>query len=194
MIIGIAGIMGSGKGTVSDILIETYNFKKISFASALKDAVSVIFNWPRHLLEGDTLESREWREQPDSFWSIEMKKPMTPRLVLQLVGTDTLRNNFFDGIWVSTVKQKILEDTATNWVIPDVRFPNEIKMIKDIGGEIWRVKRGVDPDWFEIYQKTGIEPLDVHKSEWIWALTAFDQIIENNETIDDLKIKIKNLI
>jgi len=161
MIIGIAGIMGSGKGTVSDILIETYNFKKISFASALKDAVSVIFNWPRHLLEGDTLESREWREQPDSFWSIEMKKPMTPRLVLQLVGTDTLRNNFFDGIWVSTVKQKILEDTATNWVIPDVRFPNEIKMIKDIGGEIWRVKRGVDPDWFEIYQKTGIEPLDV---------------------------------
>jgi hypothetical protein len=194
MILGITGLMGSGKGTVSDILIKNYNFKKISFADTLKDAVSVMFDWPRALLEGDTEESRIWREQPDLFWSMEMGKTITPRLILQLVGTDVLRNNFFDGIWVSIVKKKILTHNNINWVIPDVRFPNEVKMIKDMGGSIWRVKRGDDPDWFEMYQKAGIEPLDVHPSEWRWALTNFDQVIENNLTIDTLTDTIKNLI
>ena len=67
-------------------------------------------------------------------------------------------------------------------------------MIKDIGGEMWRVKRGDDPDWFEIYQKTGIEPLDIHQSEWKWALTNFDRIIENDKTKSELEEHIKNLI
>jgi hypothetical protein len=194
MIVGITGLMGSGKGTVSDILVENYNFTKISFADSLKDAVSVMFGWSRDLLEGDTVESRVWREQPDLFWSREMERTITPRIVLQLIGTDALRNNFFDGIWTSIVKKQILENTNSNWVIPDVRFTNEIKMIKDLGGQLWRIKRGDDPDWFEIYRKTGIEPLDVHPSEWRWALTEFDQVIENNESLDILTRKIKNLI
>jgi hypothetical protein len=194
MIIGITGLMGSGKGTVSDILVENYKFEKISFADALKDAVSIMFDWPRHLLEGDSPESRIWREQPDLFWSNEMSKTITPRLILQLVGTDALRNNFFDGIWVSIVKKKILTQNNINWVIPDVRFPNEVKMVKDIGGSIWRVKRGEDPIWFEMYQKTGIEPLDIHPSEWRWALTNFDEVIENNLSIENLTDTIKNLI
>lgn len=194
MILGITGLIGSGKGTVSDILVENYNFTKISFADALKDAVSIMFGWSRELLEGDTEESRIWREQPDLFWSREMERTITPRIVLQQVATEAMRNNFFDGIWVTIVKKKILENVETKWVIPDVRFPNEIKMIKDIGGQVWRIKRGQDPNWFEIYRKTGIEPLDVHQSEWKWALTDFDQEIENNETILELKEKIKSLI
>ena len=72
MIVGVCGLIGSGKGTVADILVEEYDFKKISFADSLKDAVAVLFKWPRHLLEGDTEESRFWREQPDEFWSAEL--------------------------------------------------------------------------------------------------------------------------
>ena len=45
------------------------------------------------------------------------------RLVLQLFGTDCMRNGFFDGIWVSPVKQKILENSDTNWVITMYVFP-----------------------------------------------------------------------
>ena len=31
MIIGICGLIGSGKGTVADVLVEQHKFKKISF-------------------------------------------------------------------------------------------------------------------------------------------------------------------
>jgi hypothetical protein len=66
MIIGICGLIGSGKGSVGDILVEQ-GFTKVSFADKLKDGVATIFGWNRAMLEGDTDESRNWREQPDDF-------------------------------------------------------------------------------------------------------------------------------
>ena len=63
MIIGVCGLIGGGKGTVGDILVEQYDFKKLSFADKLKDAVAEMFDWDRALLEGITDESRNWREK-----------------------------------------------------------------------------------------------------------------------------------
>jgi hypothetical protein len=62
-IIGICGPIGSGKDTIADILIKERGYIKLSFASALKDAVSAIFGWDRNMLEGADSESRLWREQ-----------------------------------------------------------------------------------------------------------------------------------
>lgn len=194
MIIGICGLIGSGKGTVADILVESHGFQKLSFADALKDGVAAMFNWPRPLLEGDTDESRTWRELEDPFWSKEMDKIVTPRLVLQLIGTEAMRNGFFDGIWVSIVKQRLLTESATNWVLPDTRFPNEIDMLQKIGGQVWRVKRGADPHWFGRYVRQGIKPRRIHPSEWAWATSTFDHIIENNSDIETLRDKVKSLI
>lgn len=194
MIIGISGLIGSGKGTVADILVQSHGFHKLSFADALKDGVASMFSWPRHLLEGDTEESRAWREQRDPFWSKEMDREVTPRLVLQLIGTDAMRNGFFNGVWVSIVKQKLLTGSGINWVLPDTRFPNEIAMLQDIGGQAWRVRRGTDPDWFESYLKDSIEPLHIHPSEWSWAKCHFDQTVENDSDLGSLEQKIKNLI
>lgn len=193
MIIGISGLIGSGKGTVADILVEEHGFKKANFADSLKDAVSIMFGWPRHLLEGDTKESREWREEPDVFWSIEMRQEMTPRLALQLVGTEAMRRGFFEGIWVSSLKQKVLSDSKTNWVISDTRFPNEIQMIHDVGGKMIRVRRGEDPVWFRKLLLHNEIPIDVHESEWAWAKSKFDFLIENDGSLEELKEKVKNL-
>ena len=124
MIIGICGLIGSGKGTVADHLVDRYGFQKVSFADALKDATAQMFEWPRELLEGDTVESRTWRETPDEFWSSELGYTVTPRFVLQKFGTECMRVGFYDGVWVSIVKRKILNNPTVNWVIPDTRFPN----------------------------------------------------------------------
>lgn len=190
MIIGICGLIGSGKGTVADILVETHGFEKISFADKLKDGVASVFGWDRDLLEGDTDESRQWREQEDEFWSSETNTPITPRLVLQLFGTDCMRNGFYDGIWVSLVKQKLQKNPNKNWVIPDVRFENEVEMIRDIGGKVWVVQRGSDPEWLINYETTGQQPTDIHPSEWRWIKSKKDSTILNDGTLQDLKDQV----
>ena len=170
MIIGICGLIGSGKGTVADILVENHNFEKLSFADKLKDGVASVFGWDRDMLEGDTDRSRIWREKQDEFWTNETEMSVTPRLVLQLFGTDCMRNGFFDGIWVSLTKKKVLDNPDIKLVIPDVRFDNEAKMIKEVGGEVWWVKRGPLPMWFRMYQDIGQKPEDIHASEWALSL------------------------
>ena len=188
MIIGICGLIGSGKGTVADILVDQ-GFKKVSFADKLKDGVSTIFGWDRAMLEGDTDESRTWREQPDDFWSSETKMEVTPRLVLQLFGTDCMRNGFDDGVWVSLLKKTIL-DNPGNYVVPDVRFENEIAMLRDIGGEVWEVQRGPTPEWLIKYEITGVEPTEIHPSEWRWIKSRKDVVIENNSTLAELNRQV----
>jgi hypothetical protein len=191
MIIGICGLIGSGKGTVADTLVHDFKYTKISFADKLKDGVAEVFGWSRQMLEGDTDESRESREKIDEFWTKETGREITPRLVLQEFGTDCMRNGFYDGIWVSLVKQKLLQNPNTNFVIPDVRFPNEANMIQDLGGKIWRIRRGPDPVWFRMYVDIGVEPQDVHKSEWAWANVNFDKTIDNNGTLLELRSRVK---
>ena len=192
MIIGMCGLIGTGKDTVADILVNNYNFIKVSFADKLKDGVATVFSWDREMLEGTTDESRTWREQKDEFWSRETNEHITPRLVLQMFGTDCMRNGFYNGIWVSIVKQQIINNPNKNFVIPDVRFPNEAKMIKEVNGEVWRICRGQDPQWFISYVKDNIVPTDVHESEWQWAKLDFDCVIHNNDTVKDLKNQVSN--
>jgi|TARA_B110000977_G_scaffold28272_1_gene36147 hypothetical protein len=191
MIIGICGLIGSGKDTVADILVQENNFKKLSFADKLKDGVSAVFGWDRVMLEGNTEKSRAWREQEDTFWSNETGRTITPRLVLQEFGTDCMRNGFYDGIWVSLVKQEIQQNPNKNYVIPDVRFENEAKMLKSIGGDVWRIRRGPDPVWFRMYVDLQVEPTDVHKSEWAWANIAFDNVLDNSGSLLELRSRVK---
>ena len=200
MIIGICGLIGSGKGSVGDILVEQ-GYTKVSFADKLKDGVATIFGYDRSMLEGDTDESRSWREQTDEFWSKETGRTITPRIVLQEFGTDCMRNGYYDGVWVSLLKQQILNNPG-NYVIPDVRFRNEQDMIRELGGEIWRVQRGDVPEWYGcamLDNTTGgnlMESYDVHVSEykWIDMNNKFNTTIYNNDTLDQLKQLVLNEI
>lgn len=192
MIIGICGLIGSGKGSVADILVQEHNYIKLSFADKLKDGVASVFGWDRQMLEGDNAESRKWREQKDEFWTKETGDEITPRLILQLFGTDCMRNGFYDGIWVSLVKQELQKNSKQNYVIPDVRFENEAKMIRSLGGKICQVRRGPDPLWFRLYKDLGQEPTDIHKSEWAWANVQMDYVLANDTTLEELKNLVKD--
>jgi hypothetical protein len=190
MIIGICGLIGSGKGTVADILVDEHGFRKISFADSLKDAISNVFGWPRNLLEGDTEESREFRERVDPWWAERLDIPdLTPRWILQQWGTEVCRNSFHSDIWILSLERKLVMGDG-NVVIPDTRFPNEIDMIQKLGGQVWHVKRDEDPDWFTRYRTRGMIPPDIHPSEWAWARAEFDQTITNDGSLDDLRQKV----
>lgn len=187
-VVGICGLIGSGKGTVGDILVDEFGYTKLSFADKLKDGVASIFDWDREMLEGATKESREWREVTDAYWTSETGFEVTPRLVLQLFGTDCMRNGFFDGVWVSLVKKTIIDNPGKKFVLPDVRFVNEMQAIKDVNGEIWQVRRGELPAWFTQRRDEGGAVANVHPSEWEWILpdSNYDLIISNNSTIEHL--------
>jgi len=197
VIVGLVGFIGAGKGTVADLLVERHNFIKESFANSVKDAVSVVFGWDRTLLEGDTPESRAWREQKDIFWSKKFGKDFSPRLALQLMGTEAGRDVFHSDIWVHTVQRRCSDDK--NYVIADVRFPNEIKAIQENGGVIIRVKRGDEPEWYNVALKTNKKinyygmaenyP-NVHYSEWAWIGSDINLDISNNDSLDVLIEKV----
>jgi hypothetical protein len=195
MIIGICGLIGAGKDTVADYLVNIHQFRRESFANSLKDAVAYVFNWDRELLEGRTKQSREWREQPDPWWTTRLGQPITPRWVLQYWGTEVCRKAFHDDIWIASLENKI-RNSRDDIVISDCRFPNEIKAIKDAGGIVIRVVRGPEPVWFELARtvnqgpknniewrlsKNELEKHSVHASETAWIGTEFDAVIDNNE-------------
>jgi hypothetical protein len=196
MIIGISGLIGSGKSTVANILINNYNFRRLSFADSLKDVVSTVFCWPRELLEGTTEESRKWREEIDTWWANKLDIPnLTPRWVLQYWGTDLCRNNFHQYIWIASMEKKLINlNNNNNYVLPDTRFPNEINLIKSLNGKAWLVKRGNNPNWLTHYIELDVVPTEIHPSEWLWAKSDFDNVIENNSSLEDLRNKIGDLL
>lgn len=199
-LVAINGTIGSGKDTFSQVFIDN-GFYRISFAETLKDAVSAIFGWDREMLEGTTNEARKIREQPDEYWSSKLGKEVTPRWVLQNLGTDVLRKHFHDNIWVFAAENKIRNLPHDRVIITDCRFPNELKMVRENSGTIIEVQR-VLPEWYwdafkynlevernELDKTTGTPSSmeGVHSSEYGWVgINRPDYIVENNSTIDSL--------
>lgn len=194
----MAGFIGSGKGTVGGYLVNQHGYHAISFADSLKTAVSVVFGWPRDLLEGSTTESRTWRELPDDYWSKKMGDLVTPRWVLQYVGTDVFRNNFHKDIWLWSLERRISSSDGPV-VITDVRFPNEIEMVTQLGGEVWWIRRDPEPSWVG----DAINGLDmpslhpsVHSSEheWVALASSTARSMQNNGTLEDLHAEIERAL
>ena len=208
-IIGVCGFQSSGKDTVADYLVNSHGFRRLSFAGALKDAISVIFSWDRELLEGKTAESRAWREQVDTWWAKKLDMPhLTPRWILQYWGTEVCRKAFHNNIWIKSVEYK-LKTISDNVVISDVRFPNEIESIKDSGGMIMRTRRGSDPVWYNdaltvntvdkndsswSLSSERLNSHNIHSSETAWIGTNFDHVLSNDGSIDDLYNEINQLL
>lgn len=203
MIIGICGFIGSGKDTIADYLVNFHEFRRESFATTLKDAVSSVFGWDRTMLEGRTKEAREWREQIDLWWSERLDMPtLTPRWVLQYWGTEVCRKAFHNDIWIASLENK-LRNSKDNIVISDCRFPNEIQSIRNAGGKIIWVQRGPLPDWYDTALQANkghnwaiqeLKKLKIHASETSWVGTKFDAIVDNNGLISQLYTSMENLV
>jgi len=203
----LLGWIGSGKDTVASRLESHYGWRRVSFAGALKDAVSVIFGWPREMLEGLTPDSRAWREIVDPWWANRLGIPhLTPRWVLQHLGTDVLRHHFHDDIWIAALEKRLVDaDDVQPIIISDCRFQNEINLVRKYQGQLVQVVRNFDtPEWYQCAVRQNLaSPVQfedlrdhrltmeflypqVHSSEYSWAGSKIDYNLMNIGSLDDL--------
>ncbi len=151
-------------------------------------------------------------EENTSLWYGGVPKvKFTYRQMLQFIGTDLFRNQFHPNTWVNALfnhyDKYFLKGSITNgktihlgelhnlpnWIITDVRFPNEVKAIEDRDGIIIRVNR------IQTFMENKAKAMksgnyDIHPSETSLDNAKFDYVIDNNRTIKDLIEQVKNVL
>lgn len=136
IILGITGKAGVGKDTLAGIFVDVFGFKRDYFARSLKEGCKVMFG-----LTQEQLEDRGLKEKVIPFWG------MSPRKMMQLLGTEAGRNVFGEDVWVKSLINRIEQDQRSNadnlYVISDVRFENEAEAIRNMGGYIVHLKSDI---------------------------------------------------
>ena len=148
MIIGISGYKQGGKTTLAEYLkkelrpIVGHGCGIRSFADALKELV--LRYWIRPVCQDD-FGVELWDKE--DFKQTKHPCGNTYRELLQQIGTDEWRKRWPD-MWVENYKRALREITNPKFVVltPDVRFPNEVKCIQDMGGKVIRLLRRPFPE------------------------------------------------
>jgi hypothetical protein len=102
---------------------------------------------------------------------------LTPRWVLQYVGTELMRDGFHEDMWVGALQRRVMCSDA-DMVIADVRFPNEASAVRDAGGIIVRVTR------------PGAAHTLAHSTETALDDFQADRVILNDATLEELHAQV----
>lgn len=143
MIIGISGRKQAGKTTLADYLVAKLDAgltptSSFSFADRLKDVVWEF--WIQPIAD----DYADWNN--DKFKNTKHPCGLTYRELLQKVGTDWFRQ-LWPEVWLENLSFYMWKyGPSGHFIIPDVRFPNEVKWIQDKGGKVLRLTRTPFPD------------------------------------------------
>lgn len=215
----------SVKGFLKKELIKP-SFENKKFADTLKDIMCIIIGCTREQLEDENFKNIELTEQwwyydiggypkvilPRNYYPNQkdneicenryLVKP-TPRLFLQLLGTEAGRQIIHPNIWVNALFSKynntwraldimdmsnksvkrVSEIPESNWIITDMRFPNEVEAVAVRNGLLFRVES----------KRCSNE--DKHLSETaLDNFQGFDEIIQNDGTILELIQKVREIL
>lgn len=191
-------------------------FEIKKFAGKLKQIASLMTGIPVEKFEDQEFKktelSKEWwtkdwnQELPITreFGKIQKDVPMTVRDFLQKLGTEAIRNGLHENAWVNALfadyeipiswDRSDIKKEYPNWIITDVRFPNEAKAIKEKGGILIRVVRDEIITGSFMIGKNGFKCISGHPSETSLDDWDFDHIIRNDGTIEQLIEKVKKII
>jgi len=202
-LIGISGKMGSGKDEVGRIFQELtiskfygqdglilpfYEIKK--FAYKVKQVAALLTNIEVEKFEDQDFKAKELSDD----WFFD-NHTLTGRELLQKVGTEMGRSIHPDT-WVNALFSEYVHDLRRrqnpeggttisegfpNWIITDVRFPNEADIIKEKGGIMIRINRPTDIAGGHA-SETSLDDYD-----------EFDLVIENDGSLDDLYLKVETI-
>lgn len=179
---------GSALRNFDQHYVSDWKIKK--FAGKVKEIASILTG-----ISIEKFENQEFKQkQMSEDWN------MTYRTFLQKLGTEAMRNGLHTNVWVNALFADYKEEFISkgiggfhdprpsyksigfpNWIITDMRFPNEMEAVVEKNGITIRVNR------------PGISLLD-HPSETSLDTAEFDYTIVNDSTIEDLVIKVKEIL
>jgi hypothetical protein len=217
MIIGINGKISAGKDTVGTIIQgllltnknQSSEIKK--FAGKLKQIASILTGISVEKFEDQEFKNTILGEQWGTieinplnaipvFEDVQFNHLMSVREFLQKLGTEAMRKGLHTNVWVNALfadyrKGEIIESDkhyilkpVDNWIITDMRFPNEMEAVKERKGITIKVVR---PS-FMIDGK--VIAKDLHPSETALDDAKFDYEIINNGTMEELVKKVREIL
>jgi hypothetical protein len=197
--------------------VENYNSNTYSpweikkFAGKLKQTASLLTGIPVEKFEDQEFKKTYLGEEWNSPYNIPFSGPdfvehdgaMTVRTLLQRLGTEAMRDNLHENVWVNAlfadykplkVRSADSFDLETydgkypKWIITDMRFENELEAIVRRKGITIRVVR-------DYALRGGPEdPKNLHPSETSLDDALMHYEIINDGTIEDLIERVKEIL
>lgn len=180
-LIALCGAAGAGKDTVADMLPA----RKLAFADALYREVAQAWGVEQHVLRcretketpSPLLRIGRVREEDEGFMDFRAVSDQSawrsPRQILQWWGD--YRRAQDPDYFVNATAQHIANGLGP-LVITDVRFPNEAALVRQLGGQLWQIRR---PG----YEAGGTG----HASDTDGSEFRPDVVLENFGSLDDLR-------
>lgn len=199
-LLGLGGKLRAGKDEVANYLAEHHEFSPMGMSDALNEALQRIGPegpWVR--LDRDAIIHRPWErgirrgkygsgefvrygELLKAVGYVEAKDiSQDVREYLQGLGTEVGREMIDREVWVNIAEKRIkaLLAEGKNVVITAVRFPNELEMVRRLGGTTIWIERSSEA-------RGAGEDVSKHASENSVQLEDFDWIIPNEGTLENL--------
>lgn len=169
MIIGLTGAAQSGKDTAAKFLIDTFDFHKLSFASPIRNFIADLCCC--------TLEELEVMKD-----KVHPSFGVTPRYMMQTLGTEWGRDTVNSEIWTQTLELKLKKHihNGNNVIVTDIRFDNEAALINRYGV----VATVIRPNNKQV---------ESHSSEKGVNHAYIDEIISNSQDIGFLNEQIREI-
>lgn len=171
-VIGFAGLKRSGKDTAAKVLTSSFGFTRLAFGDPLKAMLAAflyIHDYTDEMVY-DALEG-DLKESPCPPFG-----GRSPRYAMQTLGTEWGRNLMKDSFWTDALKHCAQGNERV--VVTDVRFPNEVDAIREMGGSIFKVVR------------PGLKSTDSHVSEAFINDLVADHTFINDGTLADLQTSV----
>lgn len=162
MIIGLTGHKGAGKSEAAKTLISL-GYQRERFAGPLKDMLRAL-GLTEAQVDGDQKET-----------PCPLLGGATPRHAMQTLGSEWGRSLIDPNLWIMIWKSRATAHSHV--VVDDIRFPNEVDAIRELGGAICRIDRpGAHGDG--------------HISEQHIDMLPADHVIANTGNLSDLECEV----
>lgn len=184
LLLGLCGPAAVGKDTVADAIGAHWDdgatpIVRYAFARPIKEAASVLFDLP--------IEAFDDRARKDA--PLDNLGGRTPRALLQLIGTDWVRETIDARFWIARFERayaRARDRGAAVMVVTDVRFPNEADAIRALCGTIVRVTRVATPTMSSIER--------AHPSETHARALIGDAVLHNDASVGVLSDNARALL